>query len=367
MNSSRSIFRRWWRDRVDYDRLVETFASHGALGPFKFMLGTGGLVMLCLAILAPIAQGEAPGNVIAVQGFVEAAVAGVWTLRWWLLPWPREYESLAWVVLFDLDAVINELIAHNRLIGVLGLVLLAAMGGYVAVFHGPRILALHVGWTVLASVLMAYLMVSGELPGTSASRGADVAAGLGVILVMLVVVGVVLPFMQFSHWLLRLDALSDPLTGLLNRRGLDAHLSSALGGRARGHLFVATLDLDEFKAVNDTYGHPLGDKVLIHTAQRLREAAEPDALVARTGGEEFVVVGALHDDPAATGERLRRAIAGITDFPVTITASVGIAVFDTSRAHTELTYSELLRNSDSAMYRAKHGGGNAVQVAATEV
>ncbi|WP_194813433.1 diguanylate cyclase [Nocardia sp. XZ_19_385] len=368
MSDNRSLFRRWWRDRVDYDQLVETFASHGALGPFKFMLGTGGLVMLCLAVLAPVAQGDAPGLVIEVQGVVEAAVAGVWMLRWWFFPWPREYESLAWIVLFDLDTAINELITHDRVIGVLGIVLLAAMGGYVAVFHGPRILALHIGWTVLTSVLMAGLMIGGRLPANDTSRRADIAVGLGVVLVMVVVVGVVLPFMQFSHWLLRVDALSDPLTGLLNRRGLDAHLSSALNGRGRRSTaaFVATLDLDRFKAVNDTYGHPFGDEVLIHAAQQLREAVEPDALVARTGGEEFVVVGSLSADPAATGERLRQAIASMSELPVTITASVGVAVLDASQPHGETYYGELLRDSDSAMYRAKHEGGNAVHVAATK-
>ncbi|MGW0252032.1 diguanylate cyclase domain-containing protein [Nocardia goodfellowii] len=365
MSDNQSVFRRWWRDRVDYRSLVETFAAHGALGPFKFMLGTGGLVMLCLAVLAPMAQGEAPGRVIEVQGVVEAVIAGVWTLRWWLLPWPREYESLAWIVLFDLDTATNELIAHDRVVGVLGIVLLAAMGGYVAVFHGPRILALHIGWTVLTSVLMAGLLISGRLPGYGTSRRADIAVGIGVILVMVVVVGVVLPFMQFSHWLLRVDALSDPLTGLLNRRGLDAHLSARIGrGRRRTAAFVATVDLDRFKAVNDTFGHPFGDEVLIHTARRLRDAVESDALVARTGGEEFVVVGALRADATSIGERLRRAIENMSDLPVTITASVGVAVLDASHPRDEADYRELLRNSDSAMYRAKHQGGNAVYVAA---
>ncbi|MEU8895877.1 GGDEF domain-containing protein [Nocardia sp. NPDC048505] len=363
MSDNRSLLRRWWRDRVDYRRRVETFAAHGALGPFKFMLGAGGLVMLCLAVLAPLAQGEAPGRIIEVQGVVEAAVAGVWTVRWWFFPWPREYESLVWIVLFDLDSALNVLLAHDRVVAVLGIVLLAAMGGYAAVFHGPRILALHIASTVLTSVLLAVLLAIGDLAEPGASRRADIALGLGVILVMVVVVGVVLPFMQFSHWLLRVDALSDPLTGLWNRRGLNAHLSSIGRRQRRTAMFIATVDLDRFKAVNDTFGHPLGDEVLIHTAQRLWAAVEGDTLVARTGGEEFVVVGALREDPATIGERLRRAVESVSDLPVRVTASVGVAVLEASEARGERRYRRLLRHSDSAMYRAKHQGGNAVHVA----
>ncbi|MFC9894971.1 diguanylate cyclase [Nocardia sp. NPDC127579] len=366
MSDNRSMVRRWWRDRVAYRRLVETFAAHGALGPFKFMLGAGGVVMLMLAVLTPVAQGGVPGWGLEVQGIAEGAVAGAWTVRWWFLPWPRESESLAWIVLFDLDAVANELLAHNRVVGVLGVVLLAAMGGYVAVFHGPRILALHIVWTMLASVLLAGLIISGALPGPPASRQADIALGVGVVLVMAVVVGVVLPFMQFSHWLLRVDALSDPLTGLLNRRGLDSHLPMVIGRRRPATASVATLDLDRFKTVNDTFGHSLGDEVLVRTARRLRATVDSDALIARTGGEEFVVVGHLRADAAAVGERLRAAVASSADLPIAITASVGVAVHRAAGARGEVGYEELLRGSDSAMYQAKRDGGNAVVVAVVE-
>ncbi|WP_069160364.1 GGDEF domain-containing protein [Nocardia altamirensis] len=360
------MFRTWWRDRVDYRHLVETFEAHGALGRFKFMLGTGGLVMLLIAVLASIAQGDVAGPVGEIQGIVEALVAGAWTLRWWFLPWPRERESLLWIVLFDIDTTANDLLVHDRIIGVLGVVLLAAMGGYVAVFHGPRILALHIGWTVLSSVLLAALMVSGSLPAgqsTAGNTGEDLALGLAFILVMVVVVGVILPFVQFSHWLLRRDALSDPLTGLLNRRGLDSYLPSHMRRAQHRAAYVTTLDLDRFKVVNDTFGHPFGDEVLVRTAQRLRAAADPDALIARTGGEEFVVVGFLREDAAAVGDGLRGAVETMPDLPVLITASVGVAVLEAAESYSDVTYRHLLRSSDSAMYRAKRRGGNAVVVA----
>lgn len=359
MADSRSMFRTWWRDRVDYRWLVETFESHSALGRFKFMLGSGGIVMLLIAVLAMIAQADVAGRMGIVQGCTEAVVAGVWAVRWWFFAWPREAESLIWIALFDLDAAANTFLVHDRVIGVLGIVLLVAMGGYVAVFHSPRVLALHIAWSVLATVLLAVQMFNGP-------HRADLAIGLAVVLVMVVVAGVILPFLQFSHWILRVDALSDPLTTLLNRRGLDSYLSTYIGRRQRTTAYVATLDLDRFKTVNDTYGHPFGDEVLVRAARCIRAAVDPDALVARTGGEEFVVVGYLHTDPATIGERLRHAIATMPGLPLTITASVGVAILDTAQPelpYHEATYRSLLRGSDSAMYRAKRLGGNTVVIA----
>ncbi|MBF6327749.1 sensor domain-containing diguanylate cyclase [Nocardia transvalensis] len=369
MTDSRPMFRTWWRDQVDYHWLVETLDARGALGRFKFMLGAGGIVMLVTALLAAMAQGDVDGPVYEVQGWVEAAFAGAWTLRWWLLPWPREAESIVWIALFDIDATANVLLVHDRTIGVLGVVLLMAMGGYVAVFHGPRILALHIGWSVLTSVILAVLIATGRLPGggQGGTGRQDLALGITIVLVMVVVVAVILPFVQFCNWLLRVDALSDPLTDLMNRRGLDSYLSARIGRCPHGTMYVATIDLDRFKTVNDTFGHPFGDEVLIRTAQRLRGAVDR-AILARTGGEEFVVVGYLREDAAAMGDRLRRAIETMPDLPVTITASVGVAVLDATHPDThysDTTYRQLLRDSDAAMYRAKRLGGNTVVVAAS--
>ncbi|MFI5779813.1 diguanylate cyclase domain-containing protein [Nocardia sp. NPDC051570] len=371
MTDSRSMYRTWWRDRVDYRWLVETMESFGALGRFKFMLGAGGIVMLLIAVLASVAQGDVGGRAETIQGIVEAVVAGAWTVRWWFLPWPREAESLMWIAIFDIDTAANDLLVRDRVIGVLGVVLLMAIGGYVTVFHGPRILALHIGWSVLTSVALATLIATGQLPTRPPAEHwqQNVALGVDIVLVMVVVVGVILPFVQFCHWLLRINALSDPLTGLLNRRGLDSYVSPRIDRWSHRSAYVATLDLDSFKAVNDTFGHPFGDEVLIRTARRLRAAVEADALLARTGGEEFVVVGYLREDPEAVAQRLRRAIETMPELPITITASVGLAVLDATDPPTEYTdiaYRALLRDSDSAMYRAKHLGGNTIVIADRE-
>jgi diguanylate cyclase (GGDEF)-like protein len=123
-------------------------------------------------------------------------------------------------------------------------------------------------------------------------------------------------------------------------------------------LAVHHLDLDQFKAVNDTFGHPAGDKLLKMVADRLRGLARETDTIARTGGDEFVVVHAPIDDPAETTALAQRIIALIGEpfdldgHQVTIGASVGIAVGPSDGLRPDL----LLRNADLALYRAKGDG-----------
>ena len=148
----------------------------------------------------------------------------------------------------------------------------------------------------------------------------------------------------------------DPLTGLPNRILLQDRLTEAESdhGRATALLF---LDLDRFKAVNDTLGHAAGDTLLIEVARRLLAAAGPENLAARLGGDEFVVLcrGLEHDEVTALGERVRQAIKvpfEIGGRTCHVSASIGIA------AEGESGGLDLVRAADMAMYAAKQSGGN---------
>ncbi|RDI63188.1 GGDEF domain-containing protein [Nocardia pseudobrasiliensis] len=355
MNDNGVIFRAWASDRVDYDSLVRTIESHAALGPMKTMIGSGGIVMMLITVLAAISPTGQNDPVGLTQAAVAATLAGLWTLRWWLFPWPRERESLFWVALIDVNITANNIMVSDRLLGALGIVLLVTTGAYVAIFHGTRWLGLHLLWALLSIVVVTAMMTLGHGHGAG-----DVALGVGTFLANMVVLIVVMPVVQFFNWLIRLDALSDPLTGLLNRRGLDSRVQRFAGTACREGVYVVTLDLDRFKSVNDTFGHPVGDEVLIRTADCLRAASPRGAVVARTGGEEFAVVGRLHGQSVEeVAERLRGAIEAMAGLPVTVTASVGAAFSDSPVPLAE----DLFRRSDSAMYRAKHLGGNTVVVA----
>ncbi|WP_433657586.1 diguanylate cyclase domain-containing protein [Nocardia sp. CA-128927] len=366
MGDVRPILQAWWRDRVDYRWVVATFRARSALAPMKIMVGSGGLVMVVITVLALVSHAGQSGTLGVTQAIIAATLAGLWTLRWWLLPWPSAAESLVWVAVVDLAVTANNVMVQDRLLGALGIVLLVTTGGYVTIFHGLRILAVHIGWSVLSIVLVATLLVIGW-PGENPHATGDLALGVGVAFANIAVACVVLPIVQFSHWLLRLDALSDPLTMLLNRRGLDVHLANLASSTADRAVYVVLFDLDRFKSVNDNIGHAFGDEVLVRTARCLRAAGPPGAVAARTGGDEFVVVGWLADGAVgAVAERLRDAIETMAGLPITITASVGVAVADPVRdadPRTGSIYRSLFRRADSAMYRAKQLGGNAVVVA----
>jgi len=167
----------------------------------------------------------------------------------------------------------------------------------------------------------------------------------------------------------KLDVLgrTDLLTGLPNRTWFQAALTRELSKvqRSGGSIAIALLDLDHFKAVNDEYGHAVGDEALKHVAKQLKAQARAGDFVARMGGEEFIVLmqasSVLHAQAGA--ERLRACIAALPftspNGPHTLTASVGVALY-----RPGISSQLLMRAADRAMYRAKHAGRN--QVAALE-
>ena len=159
-------------------------------------------------------------------------------------------------------------------------------------------------------------------------------------------------------------AVTDSLTGLRNRRYVTRHLEGLL--RAGGATLLL-IDVDRFKAVNDTYGHAVGDSVLKEVAERLRLHLRAVDVVARFGGEEFVVAMAPQpvDDAGMVAERLRLSICEtpvrVGERSLEVSISIGVAV-----AVPECTVDSLAGTADVALYRAKAKGRNRVEVAADE-
>jgi diguanylate cyclase (GGDEF)-like protein len=164
------------------------------------------------------------------------------------------------------------------------------------------------------------------------------------------------------------QALVDGLTGLANRRLCTAALEQEL---ARAHRFekplaLVLVDIDDFKRINDRWGHPTGDEVLKAFAKRLRESVREIDLAGRWGGEEFALLlpGTDLEGGRELAERVRRALAeheltAPDGEAVRVTASFGVAAFPEAQ-----TQDEIVASSDDALYRAKRSGKNRVAVAA---
>ena len=165
-------------------------------------------------------------------------------------------------------------------------------------------------------------------------------------------------------------ALRDPMTGLYNRRHALPHLAQLLrrAGDTGRPLAVMMADLDHFKSVNDRYGHLAGDAVLVETAARLQRLLRPVDMIARLGGEEFLIAMPEAGTAAASAaaRRLCRQInrnpvclPGFGE-PIRMTVSIGVAV--TPPAPAEVTAGDLIGQADQALYRAKHAGRNLVRL-----
>ncbi|MBB3329893.1 diguanylate cyclase (GGDEF)-like protein [Halomonas campaniensis] len=164
----------------------------------------------------------------------------------------------------------------------------------------------------------------------------------------------------------------DALTGALNRRGLARHLEGAEQDAMDRHLIL--LDIDHFKQINDTHGHPVGDALLRLMVKRLRHELRPDDCLVRLGGEEFaVLISGMQDDQAlALAERLRRRVAEApfhVDVPgggqarVAMSISLGIA---RQSGDAPDPLGQMMAQADRALYAAKHAGRNRVLTHAAE-
>lgn len=215
--------------------------------------------------------------------------------------------------------------------------------------NGLEVLSMLVG--IVTALLMAYLPVA---------------------VVLMIPVSVLINRAGEIQKLLR-DARTDPKTGLMNMRGWQeaAHKEFARADRSGNPLALFMVDLDHFKSINDTWGHPAGDDMLIAVSKVLRSETRPTDLVGRFGGEEFVVLlpDTNAEEAVAAAERIRARIAGLavptTDKrgrPVVIgdrTTSIGVS----SRPMHALTLDPLLQAADAAVYVAKETGRNQVRLA----
>ena len=238
-----------------------------------------------------------------------------------------------------------------------------------------RPLAPEIAFAVMLLIFSAYQLALG-MAGLAAGDGSDPAAldryrlvlGIGLPPVY-VGSGVAALFLLAGDLSESLRALitRDPLTGALNRRGIEQAATFAMAN-ARRHvrpLAVVIADIDRFKTINDRWGHVAGDRALAVFADHVHAGVREEDLFARIGGDEFclMLIDATAEAAAEVVERTRREMAAIeiAEAPgLALTASFGIAPF----RREDLSFADILRRADEALYRSKAAGRNRVTIAA---
>lgn len=216
---------------------------------------------------------------------------------------------------------------------------------------------------VAVAVLVPAIVVAVRSPTGMVERA--VSASLLAVVGGLVLVRIVGAVNTYATSELRLErqANHDALTALPNRLHLGKHLEQVLERTSSG-IGVVFLDLDQFKLVNDNWGHETGDELLVVVAARLASEVRAGELVARVGGDEFVIVIEDLDEAAGALEVADRLLAvfnrpvALASLQVTMTSSVGVAFTNLTVGH--VTAEDLLREADTAMYRSKASGGGSV-------
>jgi diguanylate cyclase (GGDEF)-like protein len=345
--------RRWWRRGDQFDWLTLYLNTHGIRLIWRAMIAAviASLSVIPVLVLVRPMLPHYPAAVIVAP---IASGFGVLVALLWLVHWPSRGQSVLFCLIGSACIAAACLVQGDPRVGLLGCCAFAVLGGYIAFFHAARDMMINFVIAVSTAAVLAARLIG---------YYDTVVAACGFLLVLAINVA-----FQFAvQWLVQelgsdlRRSSRDALTGLLTRRTFYQSTYSLLlrPREGKSYLGVAMIDLDNFKRLNDTYGHATGDKALVAVGGALRLACPPTSMIARFGGEEFVIADTYRtDDLHDIAEHLRGAIAAIR-YPVT--ASVGIASaplgasFDP--AERGLT-DDLVRLADTAMYAAKHAGGN---------
>jgi diguanylate cyclase (GGDEF)-like protein len=289
------------------------------------LLAGGGLMCL-LAVTFPFSP-VAPNKLIAITGLVDlAAAAALWTVRRRVTDAAMEVLVVVAVVMISVVVALAKTYA-GALATAFPLVWLAL---YVALFFPRRTAFAHASFIIAA---FGVGLAIGGLP--------HMLTGWLIVSTTVAVAALALGSVSAQ---LRRQALTDPLTGLLNRAGLAqaAEREIALADRTGLPLTVVAIDLDDFKAVNDREGHSVGDGLLADAATAWRTGLRKADVVARSGGDEFVLLLPATDTDAAD-----QMLARLRD-ATPVAWSAGVASWRTSE-----TFDECLVRADRALYRAK--------------
>jgi diguanylate cyclase (GGDEF)-like protein len=348
-----NAIRRWWRQGDQFDWLTLYLNTRGIRLVWRAVIA--GVIASMAVVPAVLLAGPTLPRYPAAE--IVAPVAsgvGMTVALLWLIRWPTRGQSVVFALTGSVCITASCLVQRDPLAALLGCFAFAVLGGYIAFFHTAQYMVVNLAIAMTTALTIAARLI----------HSYDIfVAGCGLMLVLVLNVAFPIAVQWLVHALaseLR-QSSRDALTGLLIRRAFYQSTYGLLLRRREGpnYLGAAMIDLDSFKRLNDTQGHATGDQALAAVAGALRLACPPTSIIARFGGEEFVVADIYRtDDLHEIAEHLRNAV-GATRYP--ITASIGIVCtalgpsFDP--AERELI-NDLVDAADTAMYAAKRAGGN---------
>lgn len=356
--------RRFTKDTPDQPAIVDLVRRRIAVLITAFAIPGALLVLSSSAGPAP-----GPPRVAAIGILLSTVPVSLVVYRtrtaflWFNRPSRQAGLALAFTVYADVGTASFLLLFRDQGTALFGCALFAVVSSFVAFFGTSIAVAFHVVATTAVILIITLRAALDPASDTLALAAAGVSLWLAVNGTMTVI-------SQTSatlHSNLRTQigrAQTDPLTGLLNLRGLEQMVLRRVDDDvALGFLLV---DLDHFKRVNDLHGHLVGDDVLALAASRLATFVGDDGLVARRGGEEFLVVITADVDAAELIDRAEcaRHRLHVPDDAVPITASVGASLVtpdDVAEQDVRSTIRLGMHRADIAMYRAKSAGRDNVQ------
>ena len=323
----------------------------------RAVVGAWCIIFGICAVLVQFSDNGPPTPVARVVIGVLAASAFYAGVRWPTMPWPPEHRSLWFVCWTDIGMAVAVFFGTNdRLAALPGCGLFVVIGMYVTVMHSARTIALHLAFalTVCTTVTVSILL----------EAATDIPVLIARMLVLMGLIVLVPIALHAGVVFLKEDAresLRDPLTDLLNRRGLEFEAQRILSFPTTETIatVVMIVDLDRFKGLNDSHGHAGGDAALRAVASRLADAVPAHGLIGRLGGDEFAALflcrtsefdartTAIHDAVHCAGDAV----------PTTASSGAWILFNQEDRAH-ECTFDDVLAAADLAMYEAKRAGGN---------
>jgi diguanylate cyclase len=348
-----NVVKRWWHQGDQFDWLTLYLNTRGIRFIWRATIAT---VIAAIAVI-PLLELTSPTLPHYPAAHIVAPITtgfGVMVALSWLIHWPERRQSVLFCMGGGVCVAAACLVQGDPRLGLLGCSAFAVLGGYIAFFHTTHHMVTNFAIAMVTSAVLAARLIGYY----------DTAvAALGFLLVL--VLNAAFPFaVQWLVHALGSDlqrSSRDPLTGLLTRRTFYQSTYSLLLRRREGpsYLGVAMIDLDDFKRLNDTYGHATGDKALVAVGGALRLACPPTSMIARFGGEEFVIADTYRSGGLENvAERLCMAVATVS-YP--ITASVGIASAPLGARFDPLERAlidNLVSLADRAMYAAKKAGGN---------